>query len=58
VVYGEGHGGCADEEIDADRPALLLDESDAAFGGEKEYAEALRGVLNTGHRRGGTARVA
>ena len=42
-------------KIDADRPALLLDESDAAFGGEKEYAEALRGVLNTGHRRGGTA---
>jgi hypothetical protein len=28
---------------------------DVAFGGEKEYAEALRGVLNTGHRRGGTA---
>ena len=23
--------------------------------GEKEYAEALRGVLNTGHRRGGKA---
>jgi len=42
-------------KIDADRPAMLLDESDAAFGGEKEYAEALRGVLNTGHRRGGTA---
>jgi 5S rRNA maturation endonuclease (ribonuclease M5) len=42
-------------KIDADQPALLLDESDAAFGGEKEYAEALRGVLNTGHRRGGTA---
>jgi hypothetical protein len=42
-------------KIDADQPVLLLDESDAAFGGEKEYAEALRGVLNTGHRRGGTA---
>jgi Protein of unknown function (DUF3631) len=34
---------------------LLLDESDAAFQGEKEYAEALRGVLNSGHRRGGKA---
>jgi hypothetical protein len=40
-------------KIDARRPTLLLDESDAAFGGEKEYAEALRGVLNTGHRSGG-----
>ncbi len=38
-----------------DTPTLLLDESDAAFKGEKEYAEALRGILNTGHRRGGTA---
>jgi hypothetical protein len=42
-------------KIDTDRPTLLLDESDAAFGGEQEYAETLRGVLNTGHRRGGTA---
>jgi hypothetical protein len=37
------------------RPALLLDESDAAFKGEKDYAEALRAVLNAGHRRGGVA---
>jgi hypothetical protein len=42
-------------KIEADKPTLLLDESDAAFGGEKEYAEALRGILNTGHRRGGAA---
>ncbi|MEQ1472376.1 MAG: DUF3631 domain-containing protein [Candidatus Acidiferrum sp.] len=40
-------------KIDRERPTLLLDESDAAFGGEKEYAEALRGILNTGHRFGG-----
>ena len=39
------------------RPTLLLDESDAAFKGEKEYAEALRGLLNTGHRRGGKSTV-
>jgi hypothetical protein len=39
--------------IDKKSPTLLLDESDAAFGGEKEYAEALRCVLNTGHRAGG-----
>jgi hypothetical protein len=42
-------------KIDTVQPTLLLDESDAAFSGEKEYAEALRGVLNTGHRRGGKA---
>jgi hypothetical protein len=42
-------------KIDAEQPTLLLDESDAAFGGNKEYSEALRGILNTGHRRGGSA---
>ncbi|HVA16208.1 MAG TPA: DUF3631 domain-containing protein [Candidatus Dormibacteraeota bacterium] len=42
-------------KIDAVKPTLLLDESDAAFGGEKEYAEALRGILNSGYRRGGKA---
>jgi Protein of unknown function (DUF3631) len=36
-------------------PTLLLDESDAAFKGEKEYSEALRGILNSGFRRGGVA---
>ena len=40
-------------KVDSEQPTLLLDESDAAFGGEKEYAEALRGVLNTGYRKGG-----
>ena len=38
-----------------DCPTLLLDESDAAFKGEKEYAETLRAVLNAGYRRGGVA---
>ena len=42
-------------KVDKERPTLLLDESDAAFGGEKDYAEALRGLLNTGHRVDGTA---
>ena len=42
-------------KIDAESPTLLLDESDAAFRGDKEYAEALRGILNTGYRRGGAA---
>jgi hypothetical protein len=36
-------------KVDADHPTLLLDESDAAFASDKEYAEALRGVLNTGY---------
>lgn len=40
-------------KVAAVQPTLLLDESDAAFGGDKEYAETLRGVLNAGWRRGG-----
>jgi hypothetical protein len=42
-------------KVDAEKPTLLLDESDASFNGEKEYAETLRGMLNTGHRRGGSS---
>jgi hypothetical protein len=44
-------------KIDAVAPTLLLDESDAAFKGGQEYAETLRGVLNTGYRRGGKTTV-
>jgi hypothetical protein len=39
-------------KIERDHPILLLDETDAAFGGDKTYSETLRGVLNQGHRRG------
>jgi Protein of unknown function (DUF3631) len=42
-------------KVDQVKPTLLLDESDAAFSGEKEYAEALRGILNTGFYAGGVA---
>ncbi|MBZ5502348.1 MAG: DUF3631 domain-containing protein [Acidobacteriia bacterium] len=42
-------------KVDAEHPTLLLDESDAAFNGEKEYAEALRGILNTGYLGDGKA---
>jgi 5S rRNA maturation endonuclease (ribonuclease M5) len=42
-------------KIDKCHPTLLLDESDAAFKENDEYAEVLRGVLNTGHRRSGKA---
>jgi hypothetical protein len=40
-------------KVDRDMPTLLLDETDAAFGGDKEYSETLRGVLNSGYRKGG-----
>ena len=40
-------------KIEAQQPTLLLDESDAAFRGDRDYAEALRGVLNCGHSRDG-----
>jgi hypothetical protein len=39
--------------IDANAPTLLLDESDVAFSSSGDYAEALRGVLNTGFRASG-----
>ncbi len=42
-------------KIDKVAPTFLLDESDAAFNGDEAYSEALRGILNTGHRRGGRA---
>jgi hypothetical protein len=41
-------------KVDAESPTLLLDESDSAFNGQRGYAEALQGVLDTGHRRGGS----
>jgi hypothetical protein len=40
-------------KTDMEHPTLLLDESDAAFQANREYAEALRGVLNTGYERDG-----
>jgi hypothetical protein len=42
-------------KVAAETPTPLLDESDAAFRGDKEYSETLRGVLNAGFRRGGMA---
>jgi Protein of unknown function (DUF3631) len=44
-------------KVDKERPTLLLDESDAAFNGDREYAETLRGVLNTGYKRSGKSSV-
>ena len=43
-------------KIDALHPVLLLDETDGAFKGNQEYAEALRVILNSGYsRRSGIA---
>lgn len=42
-------------KIHDQKSTLLLDESDAAFKSDREYGEALRGILNDGHRRGGCA---
>ena len=44
-------------KVDTECPTLLLDESDAAFKGDKEYSETLRGILNTGYRKGGKASI-
>ena len=44
-------------KVDAEKPTLLLDESDAAFKGPEEYSETLRGILNTGYRSGGRVSV-
>jgi hypothetical protein len=44
-------------KVDKAAPSLLLDEGDPAFNGDKEYAETLRGVLNTGYRKGGAVTV-
>jgi hypothetical protein len=43
--------------IDHRQPTLLFDETDATFGGDKEFAEALRGVFNLGHSAGSPVSV-
>lgn len=42
-------------KVSRDTPTLLLDETDSALKADKEYSEALRGLLNAGYRRGGVA---
>jgi hypothetical protein len=44
-------------KIEKVTPTLLCDELDARFGGDKERAEALRGVLNSGFNRKGVHSV-
>jgi putative DNA primase/helicase len=39
--------------IDAKNPTIFLDEMDAQLSGDKEYAEAIRGILNEGFRKSG-----
>lgn len=40
------------QSIEAFSPTLLIDEVDAIFNSRSERAEAIRGVLNAGNRRG------
>jgi hypothetical protein len=54
-LTGRVTAACLVRKVDQVRPTLLLDESDAAFNGDKDYAEALRGILNTGFYAGGVA---
>lgn len=42
-------------KIASEGPTLLLDETDATFKQNREYTEALRGILNSGYARGGCA---
>jgi hypothetical protein len=42
--------------VDQERPTLLIDEIDAAFGGDKDLSQALRGILNSGFRSRGNFR--
>lgn len=44
-------------KIEVVTPTLLLDESDTAFRGDKDYAAALHGILNTGYKRSGASTV-
>jgi hypothetical protein len=40
------------QSVEKFRPTLLIDETDAIFTGKSDRAEALRGILNSGDRRG------
>jgi hypothetical protein len=40
-------------KLDREKPTLLLDETDAAFGASSSYTDLMRGVLNTGYKRSG-----
>jgi hypothetical protein len=40
--------------IESMSPTIFLDEMDAQLNGNKEYAKAIRGILNEGFRKGGT----
>jgi len=44
-------------KVDKELPTLLLDEIDATLKGDKELSETLRGILNTGHRKGGAVTI-
>jgi len=41
-------------KVHSNQPTLLFDEADATFKGDKDLQETLRGILNSGHRQGGS----
>jgi len=56
-MTGRVSGAVLVRKTDKEQPTLLLDESDTAFQAEPEYAEALRGILNTGFQRTGCVSI-
>jgi hypothetical protein len=56
-LTGRASAAVLPRKIEAQCPTLLLDESDTAFSGPKEYSETLRGILNTGYRHSGSCSV-
>lgn len=39
--------------ISLKRPSIFLDEMDSQMGGDREFAETVRGILNAGYRKSG-----
>jgi hypothetical protein len=56
-LTGRTTGPALQRKVSAQQPTLLLDETDALFHGGQS-AEAQRGMINTGYRRGGKTTVA
>ncbi len=52
-LTGRVTGPCLVRKVDAEKPTLLLDETDTLFTGAAQSQQMLRGVLNSGYRIGG-----
>jgi hypothetical protein len=51
-ITGGASAGALVRKISSSSPTLLLDEVDAAFGGSQEYTQTVRGILDSGFKRG------